>query len=415
MWKTNKLSFFKNIPLSSCTIKLAMKQFLKKHRILISIIFLALSIRLFFFYILLDLSPFDDENAYTDLALNISNRLAYQNFEGLAYRPPIYPFFLSFFFLLSSNIHFVKLVQISISLLSVPLTFLLSQKIFKNQNISYLSALLVALSPNLSFYPNLLLSETLFTFLLLLSFLLSQTNLNLLSSFSWAITTLTRPITLLFYPLRLFLKHHCFKTTIISLFIFFSTLSVWTLRNYLLFEKFIPFTTNSGVNLLIGNHENATGAYVYPLQYHEQLEKLPEIEKNNKATQLALNYASSHPQHTITNILKKPLHLISPFTDLSTALFADQKNLPPNFSLSLARIISHWQIIHWSFLLLLTFPFFLPSKLKKPNLLVIFILTYTLSLLPFFAFSRFQIPLIPLFSILTAHTLINFSQKLKSS
>ncbi len=392
-----------------------MKRFFKKHQTLILIILLALFIRLFFFYILLDLPLFDDTNAYTDLALNISNKLTYQNFEGFAYRPPVYPFFLSFFFFLSSNIHFIKLAQILISLLSIPLTFLLAQKIFKNRNTSYFSAFLVALSPNLSFYPNLLMSETLFAFLLLLSLYLSQTNLNLLSSFSWAITTLTRPITLLFYPLQLFLKHRHSKTIIISLLIFFSTLSVWTLRNYLLFKKPILFTTNSGLNLLIGNHENATGGYVYPLQYHQQLEKLPEIEKNDKATRLATNYIKKNPKKTLLTVFKKPLYLISPFTDISTGLFAHKNHLPPNFSNFIIKPVVYLQILHWLSVLILSLPFFLPPKLKKPNLLVIFVLTYTLSLLPFFAFSRFQVPLIPLFSILAARTLTGLFQKTKAS
>jgi hypothetical protein len=380
--------------------------FFKNHSLLL-IILLGLVIRLFFFFLLFDLPLFDDANAYTDLALNISNHLKYENFEGLAYRPPIYPLFLSLFFFLSSNLTFIKLAQITLSLFSILLTYFLAQNISKSKKTALMAAFLVTLSPNLSFYPSLLLSETLFVFLLLFSLLLLQTNLNLLASFFWTLTILTRPSTFFFYPLWLLFKRSPSKNTLLALFFFFSCLSVWTLRNYSVFKKFVPFTTNSGLNFLIGNQPEATGAYVYPSQY-SQLANLSEIEKNKLAIQLSLNHIKKHPFKTFFIALKKPFYLLSPFTDISTGLFAKKVNLPSRFPIFLIKPIVYCQLAHWGLLLLLSLPSFLPSQIKKFNLLPIFILVYTLSLLPFFAFSRFQIPLIPLFSVLAAQNIFRY-------
>jgi hypothetical protein len=40
------------------------------------------------------------------------------------------------------------------------------------------------------------------------------------------------------------------------------------IRNYAVFERFVPISTNGGINFLIGNNPQSTGKYYVPEEIH---------------------------------------------------------------------------------------------------------------------------------------------------
>jgi len=66
-------------------------------------------------------------------------------------------------------------------------------------------------------------------------------------------------------------------------------------RNYYHFGRFIPISTNGGINLYIGNNPYATGEYRWDSVVTNPLERLPEYERDKEASRLAKKYMKNHP------------------------------------------------------------------------------------------------------------------------
>lgn len=75
-------------------------------------------------------------------------------------------------------------------------------------------------------------------------------------------------------------------------------ISGWTLRNYSVFDAFIPISTNAGRNLLLGNSENTTassGVNVDVTRYEEMAEGLDEVERDHFYRESAVTWIREHP------------------------------------------------------------------------------------------------------------------------
>lgn len=94
----------------------------------------------------------------------------------------------------------------------------------------------------------------------------------------------------------------------------------WTLRNYLVYDAFIPLTTNSWLNVWRGNNLETTGGSWNHTQrgnwYDEnilrQLKSIPqtkhmEIDISHVYRDAALRYLKEHPAHAVGLFLKKYL------------------------------------------------------------------------------------------------------------
>jgi hypothetical protein len=80
----------------------------------------------------------------------------------------------------------------------------------------------------------------------------------------------------------------------------------WTARNYYTFETFVPITTNSAINLYMGNNPEATGGFHWKLPDRAQeLWNLPDDDSSHEreiyllSKQEAVDYMLSHPGRTI--------------------------------------------------------------------------------------------------------------------
>ncbi len=87
----------------------------------------------------------------------------------------------------------------------------------------------------------------------------------------------------------------------------------WSLRNYYVFEEFIPTSTNSGINLYRGHNSIGPG-YWGDGQAREKIKLLPnepkfELKMDSIYRQSAFEYIKNEPEQTIINSFKKVFHL----------------------------------------------------------------------------------------------------------
>jgi hypothetical protein len=80
----------------------------------------------------------------------------------------------------------------------------------------------------------------------------------------------------------------------------------WTIRNFVVFGKFVPVTTNSTVNLYMGNNPEATGGFNWRLPsgayeiWNKPSERgALELQIYRMCGQASVEYMKSHPGRTV--------------------------------------------------------------------------------------------------------------------
>jgi len=153
--------------------------------------------------IFLPVTPSSDSDWYLSRAIDLMNGLGYQ--EGgypTAYWPVGYPGFLAAIFAFAgTSVLAAQLANLLASIGSFFLILALSRKLFKVEHVGRISILIITFYPNNIFYNSLLLTETLYTFILLgcfYLFLLSNKKAFVtLTGISFGLATLIKTQTLL--------------------------------------------------------------------------------------------------------------------------------------------------------------------------------------------------------------------------
>ncbi|MFH1700204.1 MAG: hypothetical protein ABIE07_06420 [Candidatus Zixiibacteriota bacterium] len=98
----------------------------------------------------------------------------------------------------------------------------------------------------------------------------------------------------------------CKGGKLISIFMLGTVLIIlpWSLRNYICLDKFIPVTSNSGLNFYTGFNENADGGYLHRNQLPQPFDT---IERTDNAAfyKGGLEFIAKNPMRSIMLILKK--------------------------------------------------------------------------------------------------------------
>ncbi len=300
-------------------------------RFLFTVYSLALLIRLFF--IMYNYSVYmPDGGEQERIAYNL---LAGKGFSLTAYWttatggptaavPPFYPYFLALMFkLFPAGGHLVvQFVQAIASSLICISGYFIAKSIF-NREIARLSALLMCFSIFLVKAP-LMISRTVFFILLLSLALLSTLKLAQEAGFwQWmgygllvGATALNSQEIFIFLPFALgWVVYHnpagwkvklqglCLTLTVMLLLI-----SPWLVRNYIVFQRFVPLVSSFGINLWEGNNPNASGSnYLYPrgrweLDNSLKLRMTPlmnEVERSQVMRQAALEFIRQHPRRFV--------------------------------------------------------------------------------------------------------------------
>ncbi len=272
-----------------------------------------------------------DEKDYHALAVSLAERGEFGFREGTpsSIRPPLYPFFVAAIYRTCGvgNFAAVRLVQAVISLGGVLLVYHLGTIIW-NRRVGLTAAAISAVYPALLGANHLLLTEVIFTFLLLASVWAIVRGLQTERLVYWitaggliGLAALTRSILWLFpltvgvfllcaYPVawwRRLLAVVCLAASTAVV------LAPWAIRNTRLQETFTTVDVMSGRNLMMGNYEytplyrawdaiSVSGEenWLHVLrQSHPEVSESTQGQIDKLALRYALDYMAEHPGLTL--------------------------------------------------------------------------------------------------------------------
>ncbi len=348
---------------------------------------------------------FGDTQDYIQIAKNfLSGKGLISSPDRIAYRPPLYPLFLSgVYYLFGDGYWPIRIIQSILDALTCIMVYFLSKRLL-NVRTGKIASCICAIYPFFIFFTGFELTETLFIFLLVITFLF------LVKSFQeplykhfiavgilLGLSSLCRPVVVGFVPLALIgvavnlhvqEKKKLFSNLGITIIFFILTLSPWIVRNFMHFREFVPFTTYSGKVLWEGNNPRATGG---PCDYWpEDIKKLSEIEENRYMGKLAKEVIIDDP---------------ASFIKLMGRKFIRFWNIVPNYSgfssfkYRIISILSEGIIIPFGILgIILSF------KIKRKMLLFyLIIISFTFFHMVFIASIRYRIPIMPFMIIFVGY------------
>lgn len=274
-----------------------------------------------------DAQPVSDCGWYYERAIDLSAGRGYSiNGVPTAYWPVGYPAFLGFLFTaFGPSLFIAKISNIILYMGVLFFSYYIARKLFHSELTARITLLILSFYPNHIAYSSLLASEILFLFLLLLGLsLLMMTNhrfrLALGSGIIFGLACLVKPqaifIPAIFFGTSLLasVKRKALRKYLTLLLIVYVscivTILPWTVRNYVAFDDFVFISTNSGINLLIGNNPYANGSYMYDDRVNALIEGAQgELERDVMARTSAIKYIAEHPLETVRLLPRKVFYL----------------------------------------------------------------------------------------------------------
>lgn len=372
------------------------------------------------------------------------------------FRAPGYPYFLGFVYRVTGPSHLgARVVQMCLGLLSVLLAFFMARR-------WYGTAMALVFAGLMSFYWIFIYFEgelhapsVLIPLLLLLTILLAQwtEKATLLSGLAAGIclglAALLRQNVLLFLPAvavwSIWLAHRGRRNR--SLLLGFAGLVLGTIlavmpatiRNHVVAGEFVPITTGSGANLLIGNNEAATGfiagsvpgygkfktGYDYPgivARLEEKLGKeLTYSEASSYLTGEAIRFIQENPGKALRLTGRKVLLFWGPWEIPHSKEIQDARDaspllgrIPGNFPLVVALFAAGVLLAFWDARARRAAARADRAKLEArweiSVLVLLFVLAWFLSIIPFFVTARYRVPMIPFLLVFAAYALVRIGE-----
>lgn len=393
-----------------------------------------------------------DELAYQQIAENFAaGRGLFQTnnpfFPGqilYAWQAPLYPLSLGALYeIFGSHVLVAKLSGIVVSTATVYIVYDLARLIFDSsleplqvRLAAFIAAFLVAIYPGLLTNAHLVLSETLFIFLLLLAFDFVARAITTNSArawlwlvgvgAAWGLATLTRGITLYFTPLlALWIGWVWWRNTknggllralaaaALLMAIAALVIAPWAARNYFQFHQFVLLETKGGVNLWLGNSPYTPNDFirnVWKIGVREpMLNGLPndEVARDRAAYALALNYMRAAP---LTFLSRVPIKFAD-FWGMERNLIdvADATTRGQGWNSPQKAAIDLVALLVYVLLILCGAAGFVFAPNDEWKILFGGFTLYFLSIhLVIFGDGRFHLPLIPFFALYAAWMLVMF-------
>lgn len=305
-----------------------------------------------------------DPAVYWDLAQNI---VAGKGFHStiepmLAYRPPLYSYFLaSMFLLLGENRIVVFVAQAFIGSIAASLFFLCSVRILDERR-GLVGGVLFGLFPHFLLFTEQVLTEalyiSLFVALLAVLFLPNQVAKNpvqwILVGVLVGLMELARREALLLVGVIVIVVAYLllrsdWRVGMAMVFVVLGaglTLAPWVVRNWELTGAPV-LSTSGGLNLLVGNNPVASGTYIsLPQDLTAQLEGLDEVSRDRKAWDLAVEWIRKNPSNFLKLLFLKAFMLYEPASN--PVLDGADLILVPFYLNGLVRLIrrqDNWQFV----------------------------------------------------------------------
>jgi 4-amino-4-deoxy-L-arabinose transferase-like glycosyltransferase len=322
--------------------------------------------------------------------------------------------------------HRVSMVRITHCILgAIPVFFIYGLgKYCFDERVGLVSAAAYVIWPTSLFYSTELTSEPLFTFLLLSYLLLSiqvgrdpTIGRATAAGFLLGLATLTRGNSVLMIPLAAFWTYCQFRgrprNLVIGLIIPLTaaaTLIPWTMRNYVVFQEFLPLGTISGDvilgsnNRVVASNPEYYGYWVSPSSLPEYSEQLKgsnnEVLRDRLEKNLAAGWLEEHPNKWWYLIQAKFRRSLTPFLDPHSP-----------------RIYRLGTLLFWGPVLVLSALSMVPVAIrffrsKHPGwLLHLALVDFELTAIMFWGASRFRYPVEPIFLILASATVFSLWER----
>lgn len=265
--------------------------------------------------------PYSDPAHYDEIAWNLARGEGYALGAGAAtrptaYRPPALPWITSLVYRAAGHRYDLAVLLQAVIGATVPLLAAALGAALFGAGAGWVAGWLTAFHPLTVFFSGHLLTENLFTALILLGLLLAvrwarapHAGLALASGIVWGVASLTRPLALLLPPVIVLWGWSApgrpagghGRTVQLALLGLGLVLAVgpWTLRNARVLDAFVPVSTNSGRVLLEGYNPRSWdvpelrggGAIDVTAEPYATLIALPEVEADRRARAEAIRFA----------------------------------------------------------------------------------------------------------------------------
>lgn len=261
------------------------------------------------------IQPAVDARTYDEVAMNIIRGngfrldmdLPIEKDEVITYQGPAFQYFLAGIYKVFG--HHYEAVWFTNALLrffSVLLIYLICRRIFGNEDrkIGWIAAGIFGFYPDLVEMSAMLMTETLFIFLTILTAYIfvrcyekiTYFNSALLSiCFGAAVLARSSVGAFLLVFLFFFYKRRAWKQAVLSLAIFGLIMTPWAVRNYKIYHVFIPTMANFGYNFFVGNRLDADGEGGNPPELFAAQEKYGMINANYWAFSQFKSFVKEHP------------------------------------------------------------------------------------------------------------------------
>ncbi|MFH0852565.1 MAG: glycosyltransferase family 39 protein [bacterium] len=278
-----------------------LKDFLKNNKILLIILLLSFCASLFYSFHF-KIKPLVDARAYDKIAFNIVSGQGYRedldkdlaHDYAIARVGPLYQYFLAGAYkIFGHDLRPVWILQAVVHALSAWLVYLTVLLIFFNserkKTIGLWASAIFGFYPDLIEISAMLMSETLYLFLLCLMLYFffwhfRQKSYWLVACLALAsgLAVLARPTVLLFTPVIIFYFYRgkLWRQGILFLIILAAVFTPWTVRNYAVYQEFMPFGAAGNFNFWIGNYHNGNGEQE-PTDEQRQFAATEEVKNIN--------------------------------------------------------------------------------------------------------------------------------------
>ena len=342
---------------------------------------------------------YGDEKTYHTLAKNIveCHQYTYDGKHPTAYRPPGYPMILSLFIFLGSGIVYLRIVNF----IALGLCMYLLNKILTEHSsllAGTVGVLLVVCYPALFYTAGTLYPQIIGSLLfVVVIFLLTRKARSywsfILGGLLFGYLVLTIPI---FLPiLGVFAIWLCFSEgtikvgrSVVIVAVACLPISMWSARNCVAFNTFVLVSSNSGINLLLGNSENTTpnagvNADISKYTAEAYSQNLDEVGRDKYFKSKAIEFALGNKIQTAKQYLKKTLNYFNYKNKLATQAQASSAK-------DILMLVTYGPLVLLFISRIFLLKHFKPSRFE--TLLIILYLSSALFYAIFFTRIRFRVP-----------------------